>query len=121
MSADGLACRMGCGHFIKHLFIAHEHTGEVHHFTEADDAFPLHGFGHFFRPNGGTRCLEPRRGRYTRGHLHPHVNGLLLRFVHHQLHAFEAKDICDLMRVNEHSGCAAHRHRAHKLCDCDHA
>ena len=49
------------------------------------------------------------------------MDGLLLRFVHHQLDAFETKDVCDLMRVNEHASRAARSDRTHKFGDSYHA
>src|SRR5687767_4417931 len=85
MSADGFICRMGYGHFIEHFRIAHKYTEEVHHFTQADDALPLHRLCHFLRTDMRAGSFQPRRGWNAGGHLHPNMDGLLLGFVHHQL------------------------------------
>ncbi len=121
MPADGLAVRVCNRHFLQHVLITHEHAGEVHHLAQADDAGPLHRSGHFFGSDMRAGSFQARRRRHTRRHLHPHMDGLLLRFIHHQLHTFEAEHIRDLMWVNEHAGSAAHRHGPHELGDRDHA
>src|SRR5215216_1846872 len=121
MPANGFIRRVCNRHFIEHLLIAHEHAGEVHHLTETDDAFPLYCLRHFFWTDMRAGRLKPRRGGNAGWHLYPNMDRLLLGLVHHQFDAFQAKDICHFMWVNEHTGCAAHSNRAHKLCDRHHA
>ncbi len=121
MPADRLVMSVRDRHLFEHLRIPASHAGVIHHLAQADDALPLHGLCHFLRPDGHAGCLQSRRRRHTGRHLHPDVNGLLLRFIHHQLHALETEHIGDLMRVDEHAGRAAHGDRAHKLGDRHHA
>ncbi len=121
MSADGFVVSVGNGHFLEHVLVAHEHTGEVHHLTQPDDTFPLHSFRHLFRSDVRPGSLKPGSRGNTRRHLDPNMNRLLLRFVHHQFHTPESKYIRDLMRVDEHTRCTAHCHRAHKFGDSHHS
>ena len=119
--AHGPVRGVGDVHFGQQFFVAPDHGGEVHHLAQADDARPGQRLGHVVGTDGGARRLEARRGRDAGRHLHPNVDGLFGGFVGHQLDTLQTEDVGDLVRVNEHAGCAARRDSAYELGDGDHA
>src|SRR3972149_4753895 len=121
MPADGFVMCVRNGQFSEHLLITHEHALKIHHFTETDDALPFHRLCNFLWTDMRAGSLKPgSRGNAGR-HLHPDMDGLLLRLVHYQLDTFESKDVCHLMRVNEHACRASHSNRTDKLSNGHHA
>ncbi|EKD35859.1 MAG: hypothetical protein ACD_75C01748G0001 [uncultured bacterium] len=108
MAADDLAGGSRTLHFGVHPLVGHDHAGVVHHLAQADDARPAHGLGHIGRTDRRPGCFKAGGARHAGGHLHPDVDGLPGRFVDHKSHSPQAKDIGDLVRVDEHGGLYAH-------------
>ena len=76
MPADHLASLAGFRHLGVHLLIPHDHSQEIHHFTQANDPLPAHGFSHIFRINPGSRGFQTGSGGDTGWHLHPDMDRL---------------------------------------------
>lgn len=121
MASDDLPRQVRGAQLGMHLLVGSDHAWEVHHLPKTDDARPGHGFGYVLGADGRPGSLQPRRRRDTRRHLHINVNGLAGGLVHHQLDAFQSKDIRDLMRVNEHAGRAVRKDCPNEFADRHHA
>ena len=66
-------CRCNFG---QHFWISGCNTGEIHHFTQPNDARPSHRLGHVLGGDFPACGFHSGRGRRTGRHLRKDVNGL---------------------------------------------
>ena len=121
MSANRFTCGLCRCDFSQHFTVSINDTGEIHHFTQPDNARPLHGLDNVFGGNFNTGGFQSGRGRRTARHLRIDIDWLQQRFVVHQLNAGQAEYIGYLVRVGEHAGRAMRDNSPCKLSRCQHA
>ena len=121
MPADDLPGLARGIHFRQHLLIAVRHAREVHHFAQANDAWPGQCFSYILRAQFRPGCLKTGRGWHAGWHLYPHVYRLPGSLVCHQFDAFKPKNVGNLMWVDEHAGGAMWQNRPHELGHGQHA
>jgi hypothetical protein len=121
VAADSFAARLRGGNLCQHLGIGIDHAWKVHHFAQADDAFPFHGLRHVSGGDLEACGLHPWSTGCAGGHLGEDVDRLYQRLVMHHAHAFQTEHIGDLMRVGEHRGCAMGNHGAGEFSGGEHA
>ena len=90
------------GHDVDHAIGAAEHPEHVHHLGQATDLFPREHLDHLGPEQVGAGELETRLRRHTRRRLHDEPNRQPATRLDGIAHAGHARDVRELVRIDEH-------------------